>query len=66
MGTAVIVLGSITGFFTALLAYFMFETAIISALAIWIGSGPLSALLVMISHRARPTVQATEAVPEAA
>jgi hypothetical protein len=57
MGTAVIVLGSITGFLTAILAYFVFEAAILSALAIWIGSGPLSALLVMVSNRARPAAQ---------
>jgi hypothetical protein len=51
MATIVILVGSMLGFVTAVTAYTVFDAGLLTVLAIWIGSGPVSALLAMIPFK---------------
>jgi hypothetical protein len=51
MAPAFIVMGSFAGLISAILAYTLFDASLLMSLAIWVGSGPLSAALALIAPR---------------
>ena len=58
MATAFIMVGSVLGLFVRIGGYILLDLSVAAALAIWIGSGPLSALLALalsaVRRPARP------------
>jgi hypothetical protein len=54
MAPAFVLIGSVTGFMTGLMAWLAFETSLLAAVAIWIISGPLSAMIAVAADRVRP------------
>ena len=59
MATIIILLGSMLGFVGGVVAYVGFDAGFLAALGIWLGAGPASALLVILSA-APPTQHPTE------
>lgn len=62
MATISILLGSIIGFLGGLVAYFGLDASLLLALAIWLGAGPASVIVVILTTLARPAQTAEQPV----
>ena len=62
MATIGILLGSIIGFLGGLVAYFGFDASLPLALAIWLGAGPASVIVVILTTLTRPAQTAEQPV----
>ena len=54
MGPTIVLLGSILGFIGAVLGWLVLDLSIVTALLIWIGSGPASLILLMLPRPSQP------------
>jgi phosphate/sulfate permease len=65
MATIIILLGGIIGFGTAITAYMAFGVSLVTAVLIWLASGPVSALLAALAIALRTPSPVAQTEPAA-
>jgi hypothetical protein len=62
---AIVMTGGMMGFGAALLAFFALDMGVLTALGLWVGSGPLSATLALGLAARRPVDDPDDALDDA-